>query len=82
MSTNTNNRGARVLRGGIMLVDKNTGIEIKIGDTVTTFRGDKVTVTDIADLVYVTHSNGITKSGYYMSVINAKYCNDKQLEDV
>jgi len=62
------------------LVNKTTGVEINVGDTVKTFRGESVTVTGMTvphteastGRVYVKHSSGVTSS-FFPGVIDAKF---------
>jgi hypothetical protein len=68
----------------VVLRNEKTGQEIKVGDIVETFRGDKVVVKTIVEpnatsesgYVYVTYSDvkefEFTRS-YYPSVISAKF---------
>lgn len=58
-----------------MYVNRTTKKEIKIGDTVETFRGEPVVVTDFADLIYINIVSGIPTRPYgvYPGVINAEW---------
>lgn len=55
----------------VILVDTNTGKEVKIGDTITTFRGNK----EIAKFFQPPHKSSASGkvNNYYASVYNCKY---------
>lgn len=64
----------------IKLYDKATGLEVRAGDTVTTFRGDAVKLTGYAtdghNRVYVKAGSAQTRE-FFPSVINCELREDK-----
>ena len=58
-----------------MYINRTTKKEIKIGDTVETFRGELVVVTDFVDLIYIKNVSGTPTRPYgvYPGVINAEW---------
>jgi len=63
------------------LVNKDTGAEVKVGDTVTSFRGEKAIVKYLepphkpsaSGRVYVTQEGMTGQQGFYASVFGLKY---------